>query len=122
MPQLPASRQAAMLRERLPASILLRCTASLRNAPGTSNPKFDLILVSLASQYSIFCILQCRFLGSSFAGSFREGTQVDSQLLRFLVEVAALQAERLGCVGHVEMIAFQFRQDDFALKALGALG
>src|SRR5436190_20923469 len=47
--------------------------------------------------------------------------QVDPQLLALLVKVAALQAERPGRVGHVELMRLEFAQDLVALEGLDAL-
>jgi hypothetical protein len=60
------------------------------------------------------------FLGcaSSVTWFVPERSQVDAQLLCFLVEVAALEAKRLGGVGDVELMALQLGQDDLALKTL----
>src|SRR5205814_6282855 len=48
--------------------------------------------------------------------------QVDPQLLALLVKVAALEAERPGRVGHVELMRLEFAQDLVALEGLDALG
>ena len=50
------------------------------------------------------------------------GLEVDTELLAFLVEVAALEAEGAGDVGHVEIVAADFREKDFFLEGFGALG
>ena len=46
--------------------------------------------------------------------------QVDSQLLAFLVEVAALQPQRPGNVRHVEIVAPNFRKHHFPFERFGA--
>src|SRR5207249_8634582 len=45
--------------------------------------------------------------------------QVDPQLLALLVKVAALEAERPGRVGHVELMRLEFAQDLVALEEIG---
>jgi len=47
---------------------------------------------------------------------------VDSELPGFLVEMAALQAERLRGVGDVVIVPFKFGQNGLALEALHSIG
>jgi hypothetical protein len=49
-------------------------------------------------------------------------SQVDAQLLGFLIEVAALEAESLRCIGDMVLVPLQFGQDDLALKTLRPFG
>jgi len=49
-------------------------------------------------------------------------SDIDSKLLGFLVKMAALEAERLRGVGHVEAGMLQLREYHFAFKALYAFG
>src|ERR1700675_3179620 len=51
-----------------------------------------------------------------------EGLEIDTELLALLVEVAALQAERAGDIGHVEIVAANLAEEDFPFKDFGALG
>ena len=44
------------------------------------------------------------------------GAQIDPQLLRFLIQVTALQAKRFCGQAHVLMAALQFRENHFALE------
>ena len=60
-------------------------------------------------------------------GAFREGlfrladcSHVDSELLALFVEVAALEAERLGRVRHVVMIALELREQSLAFESFHA--
>ena len=46
--------------------------------------------------------------------------QIDAELLALLVEVAALEAEGAGNVGHVEIVAANFGEEDFAFEGFGA--
>jgi hypothetical protein len=50
-----------------------------------------------------------------------ETRQVDSQLMGFLVEVAAFEAERLGGIGDVRLIALQLGDDRLAFEGLHAI-
>jgi hypothetical protein len=43
-------------------------------------------------------------------------------LLALLVKVAALEAEGLGNVRHVEVVAANFGEEDFLFEGLGAFG
>lgn len=56
--------------------------------------------------------------GVGFAG----GAKVDAELLAFLVEMAALEAEGAGGVGHVMVVALELGEKDFALEGFDALG
>ncbi len=51
-----------------------------------------------------------------------ECPQVDSELLALLIEMAALETQRLGGVGNVVLVAREFRQKLLALEVLHALG
>ncbi len=51
---------------------------------------------------------------------FAQRLQVDSQLLAFLVKVAALQPERPRNVRHVEIVAPNFREHHFPFERFGA--
>ena len=53
---------------------------------------------------------------------FAQGLQVNAELLAFLVEMAAFQAERPRHVGHVEIMSADFRKQHFPFKRFGALG
>jgi hypothetical protein len=46
---------------------------------------------------------------------------IDAKLLAFLVEVAALEAKRFGCVRHVVMMALEFGEKRFSLERFDAL-
>jgi hypothetical protein len=48
--------------------------------------------------------------------------EVDAKRLAFLIEMAALQAERFGSVGHALAVPLQLSQDLVALEAIHALG
>jgi len=50
-----------------------------------------------------------------------ERLQVDAELLALFVEVAALETEYAGHVGHVEIVATDFRQEHFLFEGFGAL-
>ena len=43
-------------------------------------------------------------------------------MLAFFVEVAAFEAEGAGYVGHVEVVALDFGEEDFFFEGFGALG
>ena len=47
-----------------------------------------------------------------------QGSQIDSELFRFLIQVAVLKAKFFCCEAHIVMRPLQFRQDDFAFKDL----
>src|ERR1700757_833448 len=51
---------------------------------------------------------------------FAEGLEVDAELLALLVEVGAFEAEGASDVGHMEIVAANFGEEDFPLKDLGA--
>ena len=57
-----------------------------------------------------------------FPGLFglAEGLQVDSQLLTFLVQVTALQAQGARDIGHVEIVATDFRKEHFPFERFRA--
>ena len=50
-----------------------------------------------------------------------QGAKVNPQLLAFLVQVTALEAERFGGVGDVIVVVPQLRQNRLALEALDSL-
>jgi hypothetical protein len=50
-----------------------------------------------------------------------KGVQVDAELLALFVEVAALEAQGAGDVGHVEIVATDFGEEHFAFEGFGAL-
>ena len=50
------------------------------------------------------------------------GSRVDAQLLTFLVKVAALEAERFCCVGHVVMVAVEFGEDGDSFELRNSVG
>ena len=50
---------------------------------------------------------------------FTEGLQVDAELLAFLVEVTAFQAQDARHIGHMEIVAANFSQEHFPFKRLG---
>ena len=50
-----------------------------------------------------------------------EGLQVYAELLALFVEMTALEAEGAGDVGHMEIVAADFGEKDFALESFGAL-
>ena len=52
---------------------------------------------------------------------FAEGLQVDAELLAFFVEVAAFEAEGAGDIGHVEVVAAEFGEQDFFFEGFSAL-
>src|SRR6516164_6327802 len=54
------------------------------------------------------------------AGAFAHGAQVDSQGLAFFVEMTSFETESAGGVGHALVIAFQLREDLFALEGVCA--
>ena len=70
-------------------------------------------------QYSFYCIL-LRFMW--IAGFIAQGLQIDPQLFRLFVKVAAFEPEHPRRIGHVMMVLFQFSEDHLALKALYSLG
>src|SRR5258705_7706885 len=49
------------------------------------------------------------------------GAKIDSQRLALLIQVAALEAERLGRIRHPLVVPLQLRQNLFALKRIHAL-
>src|SRR5208337_331945 len=51
---------------------------------------------------------------------FAEGVEINAELLAFLVEVAALEAEGAGDVGHMEIVAAYFGEKRVALEGFGA--
>ena len=51
-----------------------------------------------------------------------EGLQINAELLAFFVEVAALESQRAGDVGHVKVVALDFREQHFLFEGFGALG
>jgi hypothetical protein len=57
-------------------------------------------------------------------GSFfvTDGGEVDAELVGFLVKVAAFQAEGLGGVGDVGLVALEFGENGFAFEGLNAVG
>jgi hypothetical protein len=50
-----------------------------------------------------------------------EGVEVDAELLALFVEVGALETEGAGDVGHMEIVASDFVEEDFAFEGFGAL-
>jgi len=50
-----------------------------------------------------------------------DGAKIDSKLLAFFVEVAALETQRLGRVGHVMAMPLQLREQRLALESFHAL-
>lgn len=48
--------------------------------------------------------------------------EIDPQLLALLIEVAALQAESPGYIGHVEVVLAKLPQQYFLLERFGAFG
>jgi hypothetical protein len=46
--------------------------------------------------------------------------QVNSQLLAFLIEMAAFEPEGAGNIGHVQSVPTNFGQQDFSLEGFGA--
>ena len=52
---------------------------------------------------------------------FAEGLEVDAELLALLVKMAALEAESASDIGHVEVVAADFGEEDFAFERFGAL-
>ena len=53
---------------------------------------------------------------------FAEGLEIDAELLAFFVEVAAFEAEGAGDVGHVEIVALDFGEENFFFEGFGAFG
>jgi len=51
-----------------------------------------------------------------------QGLQVNSQLLAFLVEMAAFEAQCARHVGHVKIVAANLSEQDFFLEGFGARG
>ena len=51
-----------------------------------------------------------------------DGAKINSKLLTFFVEVTALQAQRLGCIGHVVAMPLELREQRLALESLHAFG
>lgn len=51
-----------------------------------------------------------------------DGPEVNSELLAFFVEMAALEAEGFRGVRHVMVVFFKLRQNRLAFKGLHALG
>jgi hypothetical protein len=49
-----------------------------------------------------------------------EGLQIDSQLLALLVEMAALEAQRAGYIGHVKIVAANLAEQHSPFKRFGA--
>jgi hypothetical protein len=70
-------------------------------------------------QYSFYCIL---LRSMCIAGFVAQGLQIDPQLFRLFVEVAAFEPEHPRRIGHVMMVLFQFSEDHLTLKALYSLG
>ncbi len=70
-------------------------------------------------QYSFSCILGCAWWVVRVVA---QRPEVNPQQLCFLVQVAALEAERLGGIGDMKVMALQFGPNDLPLKALGAFG
>jgi len=66
-------------------------------------------------------LLKMRLAAEKLVG-FAEGLQVDAELLAFFVEVAAFEAEGAGDVGHVEIVAFDFGEENFFFEGFGAFG
>ena len=60
-------------------------------------------------------------IGWKFLLGLAEGVEIDAELLALLVEVAAFEAEGAGDVGHVEIVAANFGEEDFAFEGFGAL-
>src|SRR5437899_10496570 len=52
---------------------------------------------------------------------FAEGLQVDAELLALLIEMTALQAEGARDIGHVEIVAANFTEQDFTFEGFRAL-
>src|SRR5215472_1201088 len=52
---------------------------------------------------------------------FAEGREVDSELLALLVQMAAFEAEGAGDIGHMEIVAANFGEKDFAFEGGRAL-
>src|SRR3954466_14484326 len=57
-----------------------------------------------------------------FASGFPFAAQINTQLLAFLVQVAALETQRLGRVGDVVSMLAEFRQDRLAFEFIDAFG
>src|SRR5882757_5047819 len=51
-----------------------------------------------------------------------QGLQVNSQLLAFLVKMAAFEAEGARDVGHVKIVTADLSEQDFFLEGFGACG
>ena len=51
-----------------------------------------------------------------------ERLQVNSQLLALLIQMAALQAQRLRYIGHMEVVPPDFCEHHFPLERFGAFG
>src|SRR5882724_9612166 len=50
------------------------------------------------------------------------GLQVDAELLAFFIEMASLQAESFGGLGHMVAVSLQLGQQELALERFDALG
>ena len=53
---------------------------------------------------------------------FAERLQVNSQLLALLIKVAALKTQRSRHIGHVKIVAANFREHHFPFERFGAFG
>ena len=60
--------------------------------------------------------------GIHFLDLFRsaQGLQVNSELLAFLVEMAAFEAEGARDIGHMKIVAADLSEQDFFFEGLGA--
>ena len=51
-----------------------------------------------------------------------ESLQVDSKLLALLIQVAALESQRLCNIRHVKVVPLDFRQENFPFVRFGSFG
>src|SRR6266568_388453 len=81
-------------------------------------------ILQYVSEFARSVRARCKLGCAAKPNLFRlaQGLQVDSQLLALLVKVAAFQSQRSRHVGHMKIVAPNFREHHFPFERFRALG